>query len=253
MGMEYLLAGCSMSEEERLAVKDVTKAARFQCDDCPISFTMENNLEEHIARKHKKKISLNNSKSKEILDAIDRKNAIDGEFSKTMKTFKTASDSLKKTNIATISPKSTPKATLEKVVQGLSAKKLKTLDVSIKKDGEEVEMKRKNLTSTTSVPKKNTSKLNKTGNGSTPVAEPGQEPGEGKVCPLCSKEFLKNGPMRRHFEDIHQPGEFPCSGCQKMFTSKNKMSSHYSRYCNSNGPRKRRKLSDVKLESIAIV
>ena len=277
-GMEYLLAGCSMSEEERLAVKDVikdriepdsasdqnttleedteevkpkkikskevTKAARFQCDDCPISFTMENNLEEHIARKHKKKISPNNSKSKEILDAIDRKNAIDGEFSKTMKTFKTASDSLKKTNIATISPKSTPKATLEKVVQGLSAKKLKTLDVSIKKDGEEVEVKRKNLTSTTPVPKKNTSKVNKTGNGSTLVAEPDQEPGEGKVCPLCSKEFPKNGPMRRHFEDIHQPGEFPCSGCQKMFTSKNKMSSHYSRHCNPNNPgnKKRRTL-----------
>ena len=38
----------------------------------------------------------------------------------------------------------------------------------------------------------------------------------------------------RHFEDLHQPGEFPCPGderiCGKVFTSRNKMSSHYSRY-----------------------
>ena len=38
----------------------------------------------------------------------------------------------------------------------------------------------------------------------------------------------------RHFEDLHQPGEFPCPGdeklCGKVFTSRNKMSSHYSRW-----------------------
>jgi len=291
-GMEYLLAGCTMSEEERLAIKDVikerieenehesdqnttleedaevkttkiktkeeTKTARFQCDDCPISFTQANNLEEHVARKHKKKADTNNTKSKAILEAIDRKNAIDGEFSKTMKTFKSGSDSLKTTNIATITSKSEPKANLEKVVQGLSTKKLKAMDISIKKDGEEVEVKRKNSTSTSPVPKSKNgtcisikkdgeevevkrknltstipvpkSKKNGKG-GSNLIAEPGQEPGEGTVCPLCSKEFPKNGPMRSHFVDIHQPGEFPCPGCQKVFTSKNKMSSHYSRNC----------------------
>jgi len=268
-GMEYLLAGCTMSEEERLAIKDVikerieenepesdqnttleedaevktpkmktkaetktatkseTKTARFQCEDCPISFTQANNLEEHVARKHKKKrADADNTKSKAILEAIDRKNAIDGEFSKTMKTFKSSGDSLKTTNIATITTKSTPKANLEKVVQGLSTKKLKGMDISIKKDGEEVEVKRKNLTSTTPVPKKKGGK-----GGSNLIAEPGQEPGDGTVCPLCSKEFPKNGPMRSHFVDIHQPGEFPCAGCKKVFTSKNKMSSHYSRNC----------------------
>ena len=45
-----------------------------------------------------------------------------------------------------------------------------------------------------------------------------QDPGTGTTCPLCSKEFPKNGPMRRHFEDIHQPGEYPCPGdeCGKV-------------------------------------
>jgi len=73
------------------------------------------------------------------------------------------------------------------------------------------------------------------------LAEPGQSSGDGKVCPICFKEFPKNGPMRRHFEDIHQTGEFPCPGCQKMFTSKNKMSSHFSRHCNPNNINKKRK------------
>ena len=45
------------------------------------------------------------------------------------------------------------------------------------------------------------------------------DPGSGTTCPLCKKEFPKNGPMRRHFEDIHQPGEYPCpgEGCGKVY------------------------------------
>jgi len=62
---------------------------------------------------------------------------------------------------------------------------------------------------------------------------------DGVACPDCGKRFRSNGPMQRHFEDIHQPGEYPCRGCSKMFSSRNKMSSHYSRHCNPN----RRKLS----------
>merc|ERR1719154_785913 len=231
-GMEYLLAGCTMSEEERLAVKDVIKdriepdsesdlnttleeeaeedkkpketvdegkKTRFQCDDCPISYIMSSNLEEHIAKKHPKKIS----KSVEILDAIDKRNSnSEGDFNKVMKSFKSANESLKKSNIATISPASTSKVSIEKVVQGLSAKKT----------AEEVEFKRKNLISTTPVPNKKSSvvvKKSQNANNSL-VAEPNQTAGDGTVCPICSKEFPKNGPMRRHFEDIHQPGEFPC-------------------------------------------
>ena len=46
--------------------------------------------------------------------------------------------------------------------------------------------------------------------------------------------WTKTALLCRHFEDLHQPGEFPCPGderiCGKVFTSRNKMSSHYSRY-----------------------
>ena len=62
---------------------------------------------------------------------------------------------------------------------------------------------------------------------------------EGVPCSDCGKRFKTKPAMQRHFEDIHQPGEFPCRGCGKMFSSKNKQSSHYSRHCNPN----RRKLS----------
>jgi len=63
----------------------------------------------------------------------------------------------------------------------------------------------------------------------------------GVPCPQCGKLFKSTGPMQRHFEDIHQPGEFPCKGCGKMFTSKNKMSSHYSRHCNPLNPNSTRR------------
>eukprot|EP00092_Neocalanus_flemingeri_P006752 GFUD01007294.1.p1 GENE.GFUD01007294.1~~GFUD01007294.1.p1 ORF type:complete len:321 (-),score=92.00 GFUD01007294.1:37-999(-) len=279
-GMEFLLAGCTMTEEERLAVKDVikdriepdsesdknmeeeeeadevksnktngklekAKKTRFQCSLCPISFTMSSNLEEHIAKKHPNKQKTSNTKSKEILDAIESKNSnSNGDFLKTRNRFKSAGDTQKKTNFATISPVSTSKARIEKVVQGLTDKKSKMSDVIIKKGVEEADIERKNLTSTMPVPKKKTSGTSKKENksdDSSLLAEANQTAGDGKVCPICSKEFPKNGPMRRHFEDIHQPGEFPCSGCQKIFTSKNKMSSHYSRNCNPN--RKKRMTS----------
>jgi len=59
---------------------------------------------------------------------------------------------------------------------------------------------------------------------------------EGIPCTECGKRFKNRGAMLRHFEDIHQSGEYPCKGCGKMFSSKNKMSSHYSRHCNPLNP-----------------
>jgi len=67
--------------------------------------------------------------------------------------------------------------------------------------------------------------------GDYEVAAPGEVAGDGKICRLCDKQFPNNPSMKRHFEDIHQPGEFPCKGCGKIFTSMNKVSSHYSRNC----------------------
>ena len=63
------------------------------------------------------------------------------------------------------------------------------------------------------------------------LAPPNQHLADGKICRICSKEFPNSTSMKRHFEDIHNPGEYPCRGCYKMFTSKNKLSSHYSRNC----------------------
>jgi len=263
-GIEYLLAGCTMTEAERLSIKVISdriepdsesdqntsveeddeeksnktdvklqkeNQARSDCSHCPISFMMSSSLEEHLAKKHPNKPKTSNTRSKEILDAIDRKNSNnDGDFF-TMNSFKRASDTLKKTNIATITecPMSRSKRGNVKVVEGDSSKKL---DASIK---EEAEVKRKSLTSTTPVPKKKTVvNVKKEKKGNVSVAEPNQTAGDGKVCPMCSKEFRTSAMMRFHFVDIHQPGEFPCKGCQKMFTSKNKMSSHYSRHCNPN-------------------
>ena len=71
------------------------------------------------------------------------------------------------------------------------------------------------------------------GNRGTPRNYQPPPEGEGVACPECVPErrFKSRAAMQRHFEDIHQPGEFPCRGCGKVFTSKNKQSSHYSRNC----------------------
>merc|ERR1712051_150157 len=59
--------------------------------------------------------------------------------------------------------------------------------------------------------------------------------GVGTECPKCHKFVTL---PKQHMEDMHSPpGHFPCRGgakCGKVFTSKNKESSHYSRHCNPN-------------------
>ena len=41
---------------------------------------------------------------------------------------------------------------------------------------------------------------------------PYASPGKGVPCKECGKEFRNQGVMDRHFEDLHQPGNFPCPG-----------------------------------------
>jgi len=258
-GMEYLLAGCSMSEEERLAVRDVIKdrieptdrpgpapnntvvatleeidstvktksGSRFPCSQCPISFTMDVNLKAHM-EVHKKQARLSSGRtirvgrSSEILEAIEKKEVVKNT-SKNADTVKEESNK----SAAELSPKD-------------SKSNKENLGKESKLSLNELKSKLKESSATVPVPKSkkqlkklksNSSKLNKTGTGSTEVASPDQDPGDGNNCPVCSKEFKTNGPMRRHFEDIHQPGEFPCKGCGRVFTSKNKVSSHFSRNC----------------------
>jgi len=55
-------------------------------------------------------------------------------------------------------------------------------------------------------------------------------------CSECGKFFTNRARMMRHVQDIHKSGEFPCRGCEKVFTSRNKMSSHFSRYCTPLNP-----------------
>jgi len=63
------------------------------------------------------------------------------------------------------------------------------------------------------------------------IVGPEEKPGRGRVCRVCGKKLSDTMNMRRHFKDVHQPGEFPCQVCGKIYTSSNKVYSHYTRYC----------------------
>ena len=84
------------------------------------------------------------------------------------------------------------------------------------------------------------------GGGNNKLVPP---PGKGIACNQCGKEFFTRSRMRNHQVDVHEQGHFPCKGqsatlhskpcftalppgegCPKVFTSMNKMSSHYSKY-----------------------
>jgi len=62
----------------------------------------------------------------------------------------------------------------------------------------------------------------------------------GGVCPICSKSIVSN--LKRHVEDLHCPGEFPCPHCAKMYSSRNKLASHVSQTC-----REKKKMQSLKL------
>ena len=65
--------------------------------------------------------------------------------------------------------------------------------------------------------------------------------GEGFPCRECGKIFRTESMEKFHYTDVHEQGYFPCKGgCGKIFTSKNKMSSHWSRHCN---PRNKSRMS----------
>jgi len=231
-GFEYILAGCIMSKDERLAVKEVVKGRieqgehaddvtleessvsspktsvsspktsvsdcqetrkRFHCNKCPLSFSKQRHLNDHLEKKHlKRKI-----RADDVNSHSSKKN-------------------------------------LSQEVQKISAVTALKVESRIK-----IECKRKtedqeaSSTATTSV------KKIKTPNQENSESNKNQTAGDGTTCPVCSKKFSQNGPMKRHFEDIHKPGNYPCQGCKKVFTSKNKMSSHYSRHCNPNRKNRR--------------
>jgi len=59
-------------------------------------------------------------------------------------------------------------------------------------------------------------------NNSQQMASKGFPTGEGE-CPICFKRTAK---IRRHMEDVHFPNPTPCTVCDKIFTSVNKMRAH---------------------------
>merc|ERR1719494_1441378 len=52
--------------------------------------------------------------------------------------------------------------------------------------------------------------------GKKPKKSPYVSPGKGVPCPECNKEFRNQAVLDRHFEDLHQPGEFPCPGGREI-------------------------------------
>jgi len=227
-GNSYLLAGCFMSEDERDAVKDVISekidqvfqgqeeepvqmttvksGSRHRCPQCPISFTVEENLREHLERKHKVR-----------------------------------SRGVRITPVVSSAPRLSKLNTLGKIEKRTERRSVPAnikFEATTRSEEEDID----DPLSSSPQPRRKTGRMKKQHGGigrqATPrysgnavLASPDEDPGSGRECPLCQKEFPANGPMRRHFEDIHQPGEYPCKGCGKVFTSKNKVSSHYSRNC----------------------
>ena len=202
--------------------KDATRFETHMRDEHMVHFGLEYLLASCVMSEKERLAVLEVAKDvmKERIKPIkDQDTTLEEEVEEVVEVDEDIEEVMEVQEIKKVSKPHTKAANLEKIVQGFSAKKLK-----ISRGREEIRMK--DLTSTTTLVKKY-----RKGGESKHVAEKGEDPGTGTVCPLCSKEFPKNGPMRRHFEDIHQPGEFPCAGCGKVFTSKNKMSSHYSRNC----------------------
>jgi len=59
------------------------------------------------------------------------------------------------------------------------------------------------------------------------------------VCPVCAKTVSARN-LKRHMEDIHCPGVFPCPHCGKVFSSRNKLSSHVTQTCQHGNTRSRK-------------
>ena len=190
--IEQALADNERAEEQETVVKSMGGAVvRHRCTHCPISFTDQASLRDHLERKHRVRSS-----------AGVKVSSVKRQGVSIVKNESPASDESDPDDPLSTTPK-------------MKKKKRSLLKQQLSRSadhGPRVKVLG-----------------NRTSNAI--LAGPDDSAGSGNTCPLCHKEFPSNGPMKRHFEDIHQPGEFPCKGCHKVFSSKNKVSSHYSRNC----------------------
>lgn len=202
-------------EEEPVSVTSARPGTRHRCPQCPISFTVEENLREHLERKHKVRsrgVRITPVVSSAPAPRIPKFGNVVGKLEKRTE---------RRSVPANIKFEATQRSEEEDIDDPLSS------SPEPRKNKRAEMKKRMKKQQHGGVGRHATTRYS----GDVAQAGPDEDPGSGRECPLCQKEFPANGPMRRHFEDIHQPGEYPCRGCGKVFTSKNKVSSHYSRNC----------------------
>ena len=213
-GMDYLLAGCKMTDDERLAVTDVvrekevdTREARprgEEEDDGPVT-TLE---EGQVTPVGVEEDPLSSQSSQQPRVRV-KEERVQRQFrcSHCPKSF-SLSDSLDE-HLRRKHPgraKITPTGGMKKMKKG-----------AIVKQGQMV-IKRKSM--------------------SRPRPQPDIPEGEGFPCGECGRVYRTEAMQKFHYTDVHVQGHFPCKGgCGKIFTSKNKMSSHWSRHCNDKSRR----------------
>ena len=212
-GMDYLLAGCKMTDDERLAVTDVvrekevdTRDARPRAeeeDDGTVTTLEEGQVPPVAVEEDPLSSQQPRVRVKEERVQIQRQ----FRCSHCPKSF-SLSDSLDE-HLRRKHPgraKITPTVGMKKLKKG-----------AIVKQGQMM-IKRRSM--------------------SRPRPQPDIPEGEGFPCGECGRVYRTEAMQKFHYTDVHVQGHFPCKGgCGKIFTSKNKMSSHWSRHCNDKSRR----------------
>jgi len=231
-GTNFLLAGCIMNEDERVAMFNAVK------DRAPSSFIQSQNLQEE------------SNKIIQETDEIIIDNEDEEEYNELYVTALTPETTLQEIDTVEVEEEqgvSPPKPDSKTVIKFSCPECPLTFNLKIKlnkhlklhdKKGKVVKKiyeSKKEL--------KKEAKLKKSGTHNSKQTNrvwSQKETEAGVPCSECGKPFKSRANMMRHVEDIHQAGEYPCKGCGKMFTSKNKMGSHYSRNCNPSNPGRRK-------------
>lgn len=226
-GMDYLVAGCTMSKEERIAIQNV------------------------VGGRQPKLIQLQMDETDEEMDeqeVVDEDGELGGVTTKLLEPETTLSESPARSTTKT--PPREKKCQDCGFTCRLQIQMNRHKNLCVKKEfssstkaspGSKWKLKvKERKKSDEGIPPKSRRSFQEDGSGKKPKKSPYVSPGKGVPCRECNKEFRNQAVLDRHFEDLHQPGEFPCPGderiCGKVFTSRNKMSSHYSRNCNPNNP-----------------
>ena len=212
-GLDFLLAGCRMSEEERKTVNEVVREKEVASDTIQ---DLEPSLEVFVPL-----ATLEEGELQGDLDARaikrERVSADSYNCDFCQKSF-TVEENLQEH----MGRKHPTKSQARKHNQSLSkARSVKLPRGFQKQNNKLVSRQRKNVN-----PRRQSSDIPE---------------GEGFPCKECGKEFRTLSMAEFHYTDVHVAGHFPCKGnCGKIFTSKNKMSSHWSRHCN---PRNKNRFS----------